>query len=298
MKLRLPDLPAAEAQLFPEGRMAGPMPWVIAVMIFLLVLASAMGIAVSKAATGLSDDVAGRVTIQLVEANPIRRTQQATAIEQQLARLEGVQNFQRVSQAEITTLLEPWFGKTGLDPDLPVPMLIDVTVDPAKSNNLQHLSEVVSSLAPSARIEPHGQWLAPLASAMRSLVWLAGLLVSLMAAASVAIIVLAARSALNTHRATLEVMHLLGASDPQIARLFQRRLGLDAFFGAIIGFFAASLAILLLGYRFAAMGSDLIGSFGIGLAGWLALLAVPFVTAVMAMAAARLTVLTALRHML
>ena len=298
MKLRLPDLPAAEAQLFPEGRMAGPMPWVIAVMIFLTVLAAAMGMGVSRAATGVAADVAGRVTIQLIEANSVRRAKQAQAIERHLAEQAGVENFQRVSAAEVTALLEPWFGKAGLDQDLPVPMLIDVTLRPGAEKALPQLSEAVRALAPSARIEPHGQWLAPLSAAMRSLVWLAGLLVVLMAVASVAIIVLAARSALNTHRATLEVLHLLGASDPQIARLFQRRLGLDALFGAVIGLFAGSLAILLLGYRFAAMGSDLLGSFGIGLAGWLALLAVPVVTAIMAMLAARLTVLAALRHML
>lgn len=126
----------------------------------------------------------------------------------------------------------------------------------------------------------------------------AGLLVLLMAAACCAIIVLAARSALNTHRATIEVMHLLGASDPQIARLFQRRLGLDALFGASLGLFAGSLAILLLGYRFTAMGSELLGSLGLGAIGWLALLALPLATALLAMLAARLTVLAALRHML
>ncbi|MFM8499875.1 MAG: cell division ATP-binding protein FtsE [Chakrabartia sp.] len=83
-----------------------------------------------------------------------------------------------------------------------------------------------------------------------------------------------------------------------IARLFQRRLGLDALFGASLGFFAGSLAILLLGYRFTAMGSELLGSLGLGVLGWLALLALPLATALLAMLAARLTVLAALRHML
>lgn len=298
MRFSLPDLPPAEAQLFPEGRMAGPMPWVIAVMIFLTVLAAAMGIALSRGAAGLDADLAGRVTLQLVEANPIRRAKQADALERYLAGQDGVRSFQRVSPAEVTALLEPWFGKAGLDADLPVPMMIDVVLDPTKPQALPRLRQAVADLAPSARLEPHGQWLGPLVGVMGSLVWLAGLLVLLMAAACCAIIVLAARSALNTHRATLEVMHLLGASDPQIARLFQRRLGLDALFGASLGLFAGSLAILLLGYRFTAMGSELLGSLGLGAIGWLILLALPLATALLAMLAARLTVLAALRHML
>ena len=298
MRFSLPDLPPAEAQLFPEGRMAGPMPWVIAVMIFLTVLAAAMGIALSRGAAGLDADLAGRVTLQLVEANPIRRAKQADALERYLAGQDGVRSFQRVSTAEVTALLEPWFGKAGLDADLPVPMMIDVVLDPTKPQTLPRLRQAVADLVPSARLEPHGQWLGPLVGVMGSLVWLAGLLVLLMAAACCAIIVLAARSALNTHRATIEVMHLLGASDPQIARLFQRRLGLDALFGASLGLFAGSLAILLLGYRFTAMGSELLGSLGLGVLGWLALLALPLATALLAMLAARLTVLAALRHML
>lgn len=298
MRFSLPDLPPAEAQLFPEGRMAGPMPWVIAVMIFLTVLAAAMGIALSRGAAGLDADLAGRVTLQLVEANPIRRAKQADALERYLAGQDGVRSFQRVSTAEVTALLEPWFGKAGLDADLPVPMMIDVVLDPTKPQTLPRLRQAVADLVPSARLEPHGQWLGPLVGVMGSLVWLAGLLVLLMAAACCAIIVLAARSALNTHRATIEVMHLLGASDPQIARLFQRRLGLGALFGASLGLFAGSLAILLLGYRFTAMGSELLGSLGLGAIGWLALLALPLATALLAMLAARLTVLAALRHML
>lgn len=298
IRLSLPDLPPAQAQLFPEGRMAGPMPWVIAVMIFLTALVTSLGFTVSQAASGLDRDVAGRVTIQLVEANPVRRAKQADAIEHYLAGRSDVQSFARVSAAEMAALLEPWFGKAGLDADLPIPVLLDVVLDPKKPQALAALTRAVDDLAPSARIDPHRQWLSPLLAVMRNLVWLSAILVLLMAGASVAVIVLAARSALNTNRATIEVMHLLGASDFHIAQLFQRRLGLDVLFGASLGVFVGSLAILLLGYRFAAMGSELIGALGMGFMGWMALLVMPLGTTVLAMLAARITVMSALRHML
>src|SRR6185503_10089672 len=64
---------AADRRLLPEGRLAGPMPWVIAIMMFLTVLAAAAGLGLGGAAARLDDQIGGRVTIQVVEANPARR---------------------------------------------------------------------------------------------------------------------------------------------------------------------------------------------------------------------------------
>ena len=63
----------AERGLLPEGRLAGPMPWVIAIMMFLTVLAAAAGLGLAGAASRLDDQIGGRVTIQIVQANPARR---------------------------------------------------------------------------------------------------------------------------------------------------------------------------------------------------------------------------------
>jgi predicted MFS family arabinose efflux permease len=46
VKARARKFGAAERGLLPEGRMAGPMPWVIAIMMFLTVLAAAAGLGV------------------------------------------------------------------------------------------------------------------------------------------------------------------------------------------------------------------------------------------------------------
>jgi cell division transport system permease protein len=128
--------------------------------------------------------------------------------------------------------------------------------------------------------------------------WLAGLLVLLMAIATAACVVLAARAALNTHRETIDVLHLLGATDIQIARLFQRRIALDALFGGGLGFAAGALILILLAGRIGAVGSELVGSVRLEPTGWLALVAVPVAGALLATAAARLTLERALRRIL
>lgn len=289
---------AGERRLLPEGRVAGPMTWVVAIMMFLMVLSAAGGLALRHAAAGLSDDLADRVTVQIVEADPVARETQAKQAIAQLTALSGVRRVQRVGSDEMEALLEPWLGKVGLESDLPLPVLIDVDLGPALRERTGDVAALVRRAAPAARVDAHAQWLAPLGGLVGSLKWLALSLVLLVTAATAFTVVLAARAALNTHRATIDVMHLLGATDIQIARLFQRRIALDALFGGLVGFGAAALVILLLAGRISDVGSELLGTVRLPPGGWAALVGLPLIGALLATLAARLTVVSALRRML
>jgi cell division transport system permease protein len=110
--------------------------------------------------------------------------------------------------------------------------------------------------------------------------------------------VLAARAALNTHRFTIDVLHLMGSTDTQIAWLFQRRIALDALFGGLVGLTAATSVLLILGARVSEIGSDLLGAVTLRIDSWAMILALPLAGAVLAMLAARITVLRTLRRML
>ena len=288
----------AERRLLQEGRLAGPMPWVIAIMMFLTVMAAAAGLATSAAVRGLSADLAGRLTVQLPEANPVLRETGRQAIIAELRRLAVVEKIEPVDEATLSGLLEPWLGEDGHDADLPIPALVDVELRRATAQDVADVRKAVQEVAPAARVDEHAQWLAPLASLLRSLAWLAASIVLLMTIATAATVVLAARAALNTHKSVIEVMHLLGSTDGQVASLFQRRIALDALFGGAAGLAAALLVMLLLGRRMAAIGSELLGSAGLGVAGWTIVLALPILGAVLATLAARFTILSTLRRTL
>ena len=289
---------AAERGLLPEGRLAGPMPWVIAIMMFLTVLAASAGLGLAGAAGRLDDQIGSRVTIQIVEANPQLRDRQAAAATASLARLPGVSSVRLVPHEEIQDMLEPWLGPGGVEADLPVPALIDVDLDPAGGMDLAQLSAATIAVAPSARLDENAQWLAPLVSLIAALKWLAAGLVLLMVGATTATVFLAARAALDTHRQTIEILHLMGATDVQIARLFQRRIALDALFGGLVGFLLAGIVLFLLGQRVSALGSELLGSTAISLEIGAILLVLPLFGVLLAMLVARLTILRALGRML
>jgi cell division transport system permease protein len=289
---------AAERGLLPEGRIAGPMPWVIAIMMFLTVLAAAAGLGLAGAASRLDDQIGGRITIQVVEADPVQRERQSAAAVAAIRPLPGIIAVRPVPDAEIQALLEPWLGAGLMRSDLPVPALIDVDLTPAGRARIEALRQAVSAAAPAARVDDHAQWLAPLARLIGTLQWLAAGLVLLMVGATAATVVLAARAALDTHRGTIEILHLMGATDLQVARLFQRRIALDALFGGLVGFILGGLVLIAIGDRVTALGSELLGSAAIPPEGWLILVGLPIFGVLLAMLVARLTILRALGRML
>jgi cell division transport system permease protein len=288
----------AERRLLTEGRLSGPMPWVIAIMMFLTVLAAAGGLALGHAARNVTGGIANRITVQVVEANPDLREEQTMAAAAALRAMDGVTGVERVPDEEIDRLIEPFLGTAAEEEGIPVPAMIDADLTEELHAQLDEVEEVVLAAAPSARVDDHARFLAPLAGLISSLTWLALALVLLISSALAAAVILAVRAALNTHRATIEVLHLMGATDIQIARLFQRRIALDALFGGAVGFLAAVIVLLLLGQRIGAVGSELLGSASLPLVAWFVLLLLPLAGAVLATLVARFTVIGVLRKML
>lgn len=285
----------ARHRLLPEGRVAGPMPWVIAIMMFLTVLAAAAGIGLGAAVQSMGADLAGRATVQIVEADARARDDLRSRAAVLLRAVPYVRTVRPVDQAALTNQIRPWLGEDAVSGDLPIPALIDVEMTRGKAAaKVSHLRRQLSALSPKIRIEPHAAFLLPLAGLLSTLGWLAAAIVILMALATGAVVVLAARAAHDSHRGTIDVLHLMGATDVQIARLFQRRIGLDALFGGALGFTVALCVIILLGARLLGTGSELLGSIRLPWTGWIMLAALPLGGVALATFAARWTVLRSL----
>ena len=288
------------AALVPHARLAGPMPWVIAIMVALTVIAAAGGLALDNVIDRARAELSGGATVQIVEASPAERQRQARAAEALLSRHPAVDEFRLVPEEELEAMLEPWLGEGGAAAEaVPVPALIDVRLrGEATPARLETLRSALAGVAPAARVDAQTSWLKPVFSAISSLQLLAAALVVLLALTSSAAVWLAARSALGTNRGTIEIVHLLGGTDGQIARIFQRSVSFDATLGGAAGLALGLAAVLLLGQQFAALGSGMVAGGGLALVDWLLLAAVPIAGVVIAMLTARLTVLAALRRML
>lgn len=294
LRSRAPDL-------IPQGRMAGPMPWVIAIMVAMTAIALAGGLALGNAVSSARAEIEGGVTVQILEPREEVRTAQASRAVEALKGLSGLSGLRQVPQQELDALIEPWLG-TGIgttEAAIPVPALIDVRLKgPATPSQLAAITARVRPVAPSARVDAQSNWLKPVFSAMISLQVLSIALVALLAGALAAAVLLAARSALGANRDVIEIVHLLGGTDAQVARVFQRSIGYDAAGGGAVGLALAMVVILILGQRFAGLGAGLVDYGALIWSDWLLLALVPVLATLLAMITARLTVLHALRKML
>jgi cell division transport system permease protein len=290
MRLRLTPY-GSDRRLLDESRRTRAMTWIMAIMVFLTVLAAALGLGMFAATAQLDHQLAGRLTVQVLDADAGLRDRQAAALLAQLPRLPGVTRAEEVDRYRLAELLRPWLGDAGLDPDLPMPAMIDVEVS---GERVAAVEQAVRRIAPGVRVDRHAQWLSPVRSFMTTMSWLAVALMLLIAGATAAVVLLAARSGLDTHRDTIEVLHMLGSTDVQMARLFQRRIAFDTLIGGLIGTAAAFAVAWLLQSRMAALGSELLGGVALARSDWLLLLLVPLGFALLATLAARVAVLRAL----
>jgi len=268
----------------------GPVPLLIAIMTFVMVVVAAAGFALANTASLVKAGVEHRYSIQIADG-----AAKAPAAIAAARSAPGVSRVEQVDPGDLRRSLERWLGPSAAEADLPLPAIIDVDLksgaDPAA------VAKAVQQAVPSARFIAHQTSLAPLLQALRGLTLLALGLVLMIALASAAAVVLAARSALDTHRGTIEVMHGIGATDDQVARLFVRQIAIDALLGGVAGAAVAGLIIALIIGR-AGAADMLAGAPPLGWReAWL-LAALPIAIALLATQVARGALLRALRERL
>ena len=285
--------------LLPQARLGGPMPWVIAIMVALTVVAASGALALSNIVSTASGDVAGRATVQVIEPDPASRAAQVRRIETVLAQDPAVAGFRVIPEADIAELLEPWLGTDEEMEAVPLPALIDLELRGRSERQVyERLEAALKEVAPQARIDAQSEWLAPVLSALSALKWMALALIAMLGFVAAAAVWLAARNALGGNRDTIEIVHLLGGSDDQIARIFQRSILLDAIAGGTLGLVAGGAAVLLLGRQFSALQSGMVAGGSLSALDWIAIALVPLFAIAIAVYTARMTVLSSLRKTL
>lgn len=268
---------------------------VIAVMAYLMALAVGFVLALAAATAHWDEGLANRLTVQIVDADRVRRDLQSAAAQTLIKDFPGVATAVVLPDEAAEQLLEPWIGAEAIKAGLPVPTLIDVTAKGGDVIDVARLRVQLQDTAPGARVDDHAEWLrelARLAGAARGFgVWI----LLLVGTALVAVVSVTTRTALAEQRDAIEILHMLGATDRSIAGDIEKQFFLQGLKGGALGVTVAALSLWGIGALAGSLVEGLLAGPLIGLWTLAALLLLLPLIAAMTLIAARLTVFATLK---
>lgn len=285
-------VPARRPGLLPPA--AAGEPWlmtVIAVLCFLACLAAVAGAAADRAAQGWARQLGAEATVQVRPRVGESGATAAARAAETLAGVDGVEEAAALDRKAAEDLLRPWLGDAVL-PDLPLPFLVAVRLNPEAPASALTLSRALAEAGLDASVDDHSLWRGEVEQSARLIALLAAAAFLAIALAAGAAIAYATRAGLAAGRSTIETLSLNGATDARIAGLFMRRFGLMALAAGAIGAAAAGLLVIFL--RFLGGSEGLTQALPLAWSDLLLLSPCPLLAATVAVLAARFAALKVL----
>ncbi|MFI4965059.1 MAG: cell division protein FtsX [Caulobacterales bacterium] len=283
-----PFLPEKEAR-------DGALIFVVAVLCFLACLTAMGVIAADRAAQAWTGQLTGEATVIVRPRGGETPDAAAARAAEALAGTPGVAEARALEPAKAYDLIRPWLGDVSDIEDLPVPRLVAVTLDGKHPAGAARLKAALAAQGLDATVDDHSIWIKDIRRAGRVVAGLGAGVFVLVAAAAAAVVAFATRAGLAARRDVVEVLHLAGADDGFIARLFQVRFARVAGVAGAIGAIAA--AVLAAGLRLAGGGEGLTPALPLAWSDLLAVIPCPLLAALVAAAAAQFTAVKLIRDM-
>lgn len=276
------------APFLPEKDARDPaLIFAIAVLCFLACLTALGALAGDRAAHGWTGQLVSEATV-IVRARGGETPDAAAArAAEALAGLPGVTEARALEREKAYELIRPWLGDVADLDDLPVPRLVAVGLERENPATAAALDKALKGQGLDAVVDDHSIWIKDIRHAAGVVRWTAIAIFLLIAGAAAAVVAFATRAGLSARRDVVEVLHLSGAEDSQIASLFELRFArVAAISGALGAAGAAGLGALL---RLIGGGEGITPAMPIAWIDLLAVLPCPVLAALVAAVAARVT---------
>ena len=276
------------------------LPWIVGLMVYLATLALAGALLLSSLLADWNEGLSSKITVQVMPLGDetVEDTEaRVTEAIRTLLETPGISEAKPIPIAEIAAMLEPWLGSASLVMELPLPRLIDVTLEDDRSPDIEDLSQRLADNVPGSTLDDHQFWRSQLFKLVRSLEVLAALVVGLVALAAIAVVVFATRGGLAVHREIIEVLHLIGAQDEYVADQFQRHTWRKCLRGNLIAGFFGVATLIALSKLAKQLDPALLPTIEVESWQWGTLALVPIIASLIAMWTARRTVMRALARM-
>jgi cell division transport system permease protein len=279
------------------------LPWIVALMVFLSVIALAGLMVINGLLNRWEKDVTGTLTVQIIPLTGVPNAGRLSQerVEKSLALLQampGVISAYAISREQALAMLEPWLGRSELLNDLPLPTLIDVTIKGDAGIDVTSLAaQLDASIQGGVSIEDHRVWLSKILRLARAIGVVAASVLVLIGVATAGTVIYATRTGLAVHQEVIEVLHLIGAQDDYIARQFANRAMGMGFKGGIFGLLLALPTLSGIAWTAKRVEGGMLPELWLSPAHWTAIFLLPVIAALLAMITARVTVHRSLSRM-
>jgi len=264
-----------------------------AVLAFLAVMLAALAVSSARLGAEWRSEAGQLATLQIV-APAAEIEAQARAALEVLREAPGVLSVRIIEVAEQMDLLEPWLGPQVAADSLPLPLLIELAIDPAALDQ-PALRARLAAEAPGAVLDDGIAWRARLVANARGLAVFALACLAGLAGVQAALTAATLRAMVAETGDDAWTLRQIGARDAFLSRAYRRPLRRPALAALALG--AAAAAALL-----ALSPADPAGIYLVGIRpavwwGWLAALAAPVALAVAGDLAGRAAVRRRLRRL-
>lgn len=192
-----------------------------------------------------SQQIAGSLSVIVPTDSVDDPNATATNAANTLMTLPGILEANLMPREEAEELLKPWFGGEVMA-DLPIPLVVEIVTDPNAPPTRKDIEATLKDNNITAIVDDYGHFkttLARMSGAIRALTYTAFWALVLAAAALSAF---AALSGISTHKDIVDIMHLVGARDHAVSKIFEKQYGLLVLKAAGIGaVFALIISVIL-----------------------------------------------------
>jgi cell division transport system permease protein len=275
------------------------LPWLIALMVFLAVIAMAGILVLNSVTERWGQEVTGTVTVQVSSAEVTSEDEaRLQAILDVLASTKTIYKYEVISDERVLELLEPWLGDIRNSNDLPLPRLIDVKLRPGVRLDVNKLASQINKIAPGSSVDDHQVWLKRMVNLIQTVQILAMAVLFCIGFATVGTVVFTTQTELAIHHEAIDVLHLIGAQDAYIASQFAGRALALGLTGGLLGLVLGIITLMGIGYLIGSLDRLFVPDLQLTAFHWLIVGLLPVSVSVIAMMTARITVLRSLRQML
>jgi cell division transport system permease protein len=273
------------------------LPWLIGIMVCLAAILLCLALTINSWIIDRGGSYSNSFTVNIPAATD-NLSEKLPKIREALQKTPGVIDVTRLSDGKLKDMLSPWLGGSDTLADLPLPAVLDVTLDGNTTINFTALQKSLAVIVPGTEVDAHERWVAAFSDFSATAQYLIAIFATLIIAAIAIMIAFTSRASLKLHSRTVHLLHSIGAADDYITRQFQQEAFLLVLPGAATGCIAAGLTYWATGIYMTSLSTSVIPSLEMALPHFFLLIALPVFCSAVAWGVARYSVTRQLQEVL